>query len=168
METEITMENQDFLVVFGMGVILTKDNLRQRNWRGGGGVEGQCVFFSQPKSIQYLFFDCHFAKFIWTTVHISFNIQKPLSILHPFNDWASSMGCNMRKLLLLGAAALIWTIWTSRNDIAFDNIPTKAYMQVLFHRTHWLCLWAQLQRHEVDSSMIKTACRVLELMVMEI
>jgi hypothetical protein len=154
-----------FLWYLEWGVILTKDNLSQRNWRG---VEGQCVFCSQPKSIQHLFFDCHFAKFIWTAVHISFNIQKPISILHLFNDWASSMGRNMWKLLLLGAATLIWTIWTNRNDIAFDNIPTKAYMQVLFHRTHWLRLWAQLQRHEVDSSMIKTACRVLESMVREI
>jgi hypothetical protein len=83
----------------------------------------------------------------------------------------------MGKLLLLGSAALIWAVicrslgaaaLICRNDIVFDNIPTKTYMQVLFRGTHWLRLWAQLQRHAVDSSMIKTACKVLESMLMEI
>jgi hypothetical protein len=97
-----------FLWPLERGVILTKDNLIRRNWVGGGGQ--QCIFCSQPESIQHLFFDCHFAKFIWTTVQISFNIQKSLSVLHLFNDWASSMGHNMRKLLLIGTAALIWAI----------------------------------------------------------
>jgi hypothetical protein len=110
-----------FLWYLERGVILNKDNLIQRNWRGGK----QCVFCSQPESIQHLFFDCHFAKFIWTAVQISFNIQKPLSVLHLFNDWTSSMSRNMRKLLLTCTATLIWAIWTSRNDIVFDNIPTK-------------------------------------------
>jgi hypothetical protein len=77
------------------------------------------------------------------------------------------MGRKIRKLLLIGVAALIWSIWTSRNDIVFDNIPTKTYMQVLFRGLHWLRLWAQLQRCE-ESSLIKTACRVLETLVMEI
>jgi hypothetical protein len=60
----------------------------------------------------------------------------------------------MRKLLLIGAAALIWAIWTSRNDIVFDNTPIKTYMQVLFRRTHWLRLWVKLQRHEEDSTSL--------------
>jgi hypothetical protein len=61
-------------------------------------------------------------------MQISFNIQKPISVLHLFNDWASSMSRNIRKLLLIGVAALIWAIWTSRNDIVFDNSPIKIYM----------------------------------------
>jgi hypothetical protein len=78
------------------------------------------------------------------------------------------MGRNMRKLLLIGAAALIWAIWTSRNDIVFDNTPIKTYMHVLFRRMHWLRLWVKLQRHEEDSTSIMTTCRVLESLVMEI
>jgi hypothetical protein len=33
------------------------------------------------------------------------------------------MGRNMRKLLLIGAAALIWAIWTSKNDIILPTFP---------------------------------------------
>jgi hypothetical protein len=48
--------------------------------------------------------------------------------MHLFNDWANDMGPHMGKGLLIGAAALCWTMWTSRNDIAFENAPTKTYM----------------------------------------
>jgi hypothetical protein len=74
-------------------------------------------FFAQPETIQHLFFNYHFAKFIWTTIHIAFNIQKHLSVLHLFNDWTSGMGHNMQKLLLTGV-----------DDIIFNNSPIKAYM----------------------------------------
>jgi hypothetical protein len=46
------------------------------------------VFCGQDEIIQHLFFDCHYTKFIWTTVHITFNIQKHISVLHLFDNWA--------------------------------------------------------------------------------
>jgi hypothetical protein len=45
-----------------------------------------CTIQNDPTS--FLFY--HFAKFIWTSVHIAFNIQKYLSVLHLFDDWASA------------------------------------------------------------------------------
>jgi hypothetical protein len=50
------------------------------------------VFCAQIKTIQHLFFECHFAKFIWTSVHIAFNITKFVSVLHLFNDWSITGG----------------------------------------------------------------------------
>jgi hypothetical protein len=120
----IPLKIKIFLWYLKRGVVLTKDNLSRRNWRGGK----QCVFCAQVETIQHLFFDCHFAKFIWTVVHIAFNIEKPLSVLHLFNDWASAGGHKNCKLLLTGDAALIWALWTSRNDLVFDNAPIKTYM----------------------------------------
>ncbi len=42
------------------GVVLTKDNLARRNWNGSL----RCSFCLKNESIQHLFFDCHFAKFL--------------------------------------------------------------------------------------------------------
>jgi hypothetical protein len=53
-----------FMWYLKRGVVPTKDNLARWNWRGNK----LCVFCSQPESIQHLFFDCHFAKFLWRVV----------------------------------------------------------------------------------------------------
>jgi hypothetical protein len=65
------------------------------------------VFCAQTETIQHLFFECHFAKFIWTAGHIAFNIPKHVSVLHLFNDWVITGGLKNRNLCLTGAAALI-------------------------------------------------------------
>jgi hypothetical protein len=62
-----------FLWYLWKGVMLTKDNLAKRNWQGSL----KCCFCSVIETIQHLFFDCHFARFIWNTVHITFGIQPP-------------------------------------------------------------------------------------------
>ncbi|WVZ49016.1 LOW QUALITY PROTEIN: hypothetical protein U9M48_000398 [Paspalum notatum var. saurae] len=55
-----------FLWYLKRGVILTKDNLAKRNWKGSKA----CEFCSRPETIQHLFFECHYAKFLWRSVHI--------------------------------------------------------------------------------------------------
>jgi hypothetical protein len=161
---KLPLKTKIFMWYLKRGVVLTKDNLIRRNWKGSK----TCAFCSHPETIQHLFFDCHVAKFIWRAVQTAFNIDIPISVMHLFNDWANGMGPHMRKGLLTGAAALCWAMWTSRNDIVFDNAPTKTCMQVLYRGTHWLRYWAQLQRREEESTTLKDACRSLESMVMSI
>jgi hypothetical protein len=80
-------------VVSKAGVVLTKDNLYKCNWKGNK----LCVLCSNPESIQHLFFECHFAKFLWRTVQVTFNIDIPISMTHMFNKWANSVGSRLRK-----------------------------------------------------------------------
>jgi hypothetical protein len=107
-------------------------SLPRITYLGGIGGEENSVCFVHNMNLSNIFFYCYFAKFMWTAVHIAFNISKPNSVLHLFNDWAISGGHLNCKLRLIGAAALIWALWTSRNDSFFDNSPIKTYMHVLF------------------------------------
>ncbi|WVZ92703.1 hypothetical protein U9M48_038749, partial [Paspalum notatum var. saurae] len=50
------------------GVILTKDNLAKRNWKG----KRNCEFCSKQETIQHLFFESHYAKFLWRAVTVLF------------------------------------------------------------------------------------------------
>jgi hypothetical protein len=79
--------------------------------------------------------------------------------LHLFTDWASTGGVRFRKLCLTGAATLIWAMWTRRNDLVFDNSPTKIYMQVLFLRNTLV--------KTLETVLLK-ASGVLETLVMQI
>jgi hypothetical protein len=113
-----------FMCNLKRGVMLTKDNLARRNWSGSK----LCVFCSHLELIQHLFFDGHFSKFLWRTVQVTFNIGVPMSIAHIFYGWVDGLGSQFKLLVLVAMAALCWTLWISRNDIVFDNLPIKTYM----------------------------------------
>jgi len=40
--------------------------------------------------------------------------------------------------MLVAAAALIWAIWLTRNEVIFEKARSKTFLQVLFRGTHWL------------------------------
>jgi hypothetical protein len=54
-------------------------------------------------------------------VQVTFNIDVPIYVAHLFNGWATGMGNQFLKLVLVGAAALCWALWTSRNHMVFEN-----------------------------------------------
>jgi hypothetical protein len=76
-----------FLWYLYKGVILTKDNLARRRWQ----ADRKCCFCSSDETIQHLFFDCHFAKFVWQTIQVSFNLIPPTSIHDLFTGWLQGM-----------------------------------------------------------------------------
>ena len=51
--------------------------------------------------------------------------------------------------------------------MVFDKSPTKTYMQILYRGTHWLRLWAQLQRRDEDKKVLQKACQTMEVLVMQ-
>jgi hypothetical protein len=85
-----------------------------------------------------------------------------------FTNWLLQLGRKLRRQILVGATALCWAIWTSRNDIIFDKSPMKTYIQVLFRATHWCRQWALLQPTEENTNEMKDACRAMETVVMQI
>jgi hypothetical protein len=65
-------------------------------------------------------------------VQVYFNIDVPMSVANIFYGWGAGLGNQFKSLILVGAGALCWALWTSRNDIVFDNSLIKTYMQVLY------------------------------------
>jgi hypothetical protein len=89
------------------GVVLTKDNLAKRNWKG----DTKCCFCNSIETIQYLFFDCHVARFVWNAVYVVFGIQPPTSISSLLCSWLGNFSRELQKQILVGALALCWAIW---------------------------------------------------------
>jgi hypothetical protein len=119
------------------GVVLTKDNLAKHNWNGSK----QCSFYCKDESIQHLFFDCSYARFVWGQVHITFGIRPPLSTKDLFDTWSNILRGSFKRQILDVASAFCWALWLSRNDIVFDKAPIKTFLQVLYRGTHWLRYW---------------------------
>ena len=115
-----------------------------------------------------MFIECHFAKFIWRAVQFSFGLYIPTSISHIFYRWFLGVDKKKSKLILVGASAICWALWLSRNDMVFYNSPSMSYIQVLFNATYWLRSWAHLQRCDADGEFLKVACHNLETMGMQL
>jgi hypothetical protein len=54
------------------------------------------------ESMQYLFFDCPYARFVWKVVHDSFNITHPLNMHHLFNGWMQGVDKKLKYKILVG------------------------------------------------------------------
>ena len=110
-----SLKIKNFLWYLRREVILTKDNLVKRNWQGSS------CFCHKQETIKHLFFDCRFACSIWSFIHVATGLLKPHNIGHMFNGWLRGVNKDVKLLLLLGGVATCWSIWLSRNDIAFEK-----------------------------------------------
>jgi hypothetical protein len=153
-----------FLWYIKNGVILTKDNLAKRNWKGSLG----CCSSSSLETIQHLFSDCHFARFIWNSIHITFGIQPPSNIAHMFGSWLIGIRPRLREHICVGLTVLCWAIWLNRNDMVFNRSKSNTFMQVIFRATYWTRTWSLLFKDEEAKANLKYACRLLETVVMEV
>jgi hypothetical protein len=93
-------------------------------------------FCIKNETIEYLFIECHYAKFIWRAVQFSFGLCLPSNIYDIFDGWLLGVDKKKSKLILVGASALCWALWLSRNDRVFDKSPSVSYMQVIFRATY--------------------------------
>jgi hypothetical protein len=85
------------------GVILTKDNLRKRNWHGSS----KCCFCPFDKTIRHLFFQCRVARSIWSTIQIASNLYPPSSMPNIFGNWLHGIDKRDRIHIRVEAIALL-------------------------------------------------------------
>jgi hypothetical protein len=94
-------------------VVLTKDNLSRRNWYGSL----KCCFCMRNETIQYLFVECHYAKFLWRALQFNVGLYTPHSISYIFENWLVGVIKNLPNLFLLehplyvglyGCVEMIW------------------------------------------------------------
>jgi hypothetical protein len=127
-KAKIPLKIKIFLWYLRNGVVLTKDNLVKRQWKGCT----KCCFCAKHETIQHLFFDCPMATLMWWSVCFAFGIKKPRDVQHLFGPWLRSFSKKQRDLVLIGMAALCWALWISRNDLIFQKSRYKSVLQVIF------------------------------------
>lgn len=113
-----------FLWYLRRGVVLTKDNLAKRNWQGSK----TCCFCHKEETIKHLFFDCRFARAVWSITHVASGLPKPHSVSHMFGNWLGGTSKNLKPLVLLGAATTCWSLgyvgmtWFLERNILFSFV----------------------------------------------
>ena len=138
------------------GVVLTKDNLAKHNWQGST----KCMFCHHNETIKHLFFECHFARSIWSAIQVASNLYPPRSVANIFGNWLHGIDRSFRKHCWVGAIALLWSFWLCRTDRVFNAILSSP-MQVIFRCAHYLPDWSILHRL-VHRHLFMEVCSRLE------
>ena len=114
---KIPLKTKVFAWYLRRGVILTKDNLPKRNWYGSR----KCVFCHHDETIKHLFFQCDFARSIWSAIQIGSTLFPPRNVANIFGNWLNGVDSRFKLLIRVGAIAVIWSLWLSRNDKVFND-----------------------------------------------
>ncbi|WVZ54678.1 hypothetical protein U9M48_005442 [Paspalum notatum var. saurae] len=160
---KVPLKIKIFLWYLRTGVILTKDNLAKRNWIGNT----KCCFCNLAKSIRHLFFDCHVARAIWSTIFIAFGIKPPINVTMLLGSWLNGFTKKLKYSILLGVAAICWAIWSWRNDVVFNERTFNSFAQVIYRGTFWIRCWSLLCKEE-EKENLKMRCMHLESVVLEL
>ena len=136
-------------------VILTKDNLVRRNWHGST----KCVFCLHDETIKHLFFVCKVACSIWSTVQVASNLYPPRSVANIFGNWLHGIDIKFRTIIRVGAIAVLWSLWLSRNNKVFND-KNVSFMQVIHRCTSLLHSWSIAQRWEFRDLFMEVSARL--------
>jgi len=104
---------------------------------------------------------------MWRIVHISFNLKPSTSVHNLFTGWLEGLNRKRKSQILVGASAICWALWLTRNDVVFDKAIAPSYLQVIFKGMYWTRYWTLLQKEE-DCHLMKAGCRTIETAVMEV
>jgi hypothetical protein len=102
-KAKIPLQIKNFLWYLLNGVILTKDNLAKRQWKGCT----RCCFGSEQETIQHLFFDCLMARLMWFAISVTFGVTKPTNTANLFGPWLRSFSHKQRAFAYWGGCFLL-------------------------------------------------------------
>jgi hypothetical protein len=97
---------------------MTKGNILKRKWKGATNVVSAIIM-----KLFNLFFYCHVARVAWQIVNIATGIPKANSIRFILEGCITSIRTKEKHLILVGVAAMFWSIWLCQNDIVFNKKP---------------------------------------------
>jgi hypothetical protein len=132
-------------------VILTKDNLVKRKWKGST----TCAFCNENESSQHLFFECPTVKYVWSLIAYSLGSDCRPSNLNQFWLWIQRILPQAPSLHAVGLAAVCWAIWHTRNAVCFEHKRVKSPTEIICLTCTFLSYWAGLLKEDLKEQMIQ-------------
>jgi hypothetical protein len=106
-----------FMWLVSQNVILTKDNLIKRKWKGNKS----CAFCTENENSRHLFFEYPTAKYVWSMLAYSLGSVGRPNNMEQYWFWIHKILPQSPNLYAVGLAAVIWVIWRTRNAVCFDK-----------------------------------------------
>jgi hypothetical protein len=164
-KVKIPLRIKTFLWLMLKKSILTRDVLLQR----GGKCEKKCLFCGCNETIDHLFFKCPLARYIWNVVSCTFGLKFQFdSADHCISNWLKGFGGEKKEILAVGVAAIIYSIWKTRNLACFEKEwPEEPYI-VILKKFYYINSWSCLRVKEDARNRLEFCARVLEIVAKEV
>lgn len=115
---------QIFLWLLSKNKLLTRDNLLKRR----DIDDHTCLFYSEPESINHLFFDCCVAKRLWTMLGEVLYLRGSWNFEFVASQWIANKNYAILNIL---SSALMWCLWKFRNKICFQGAKWMREQEVI-------------------------------------
>jgi hypothetical protein len=120
---------------------------------------GISVFCHHDETIKHLFFQCRFARSIWSIIQVASDLYPPCSVTNIFGNWLHGIDNRFRTLNRVGALAVIWLFWLCINDKVVNDKVSSPF-QVIYQCNGTLRLWSSLQRVEHRDLFMEVCTRL--------
>jgi hypothetical protein len=82
--------------------------------------------------------------------------------------WLKKFSGDKRKVILVGVAAVMWSIWKARNLACFQHVwPNDPYV-VMFCACYWIDFWSNLQVKKSAKGELRLGARLLEQIAVDV
>ena len=120
----------------------------------------KCSSVIRRRLIKHLFLKCKFASSIWSIIQIGSTLYPARSVANIFVNWLNGVDHRFKRLIRVGAIAVIWSLWLCRNDKVFND-KNSSLTQIIYRSTATLRSWSLLQRVE-HHDLFTEVCTKLE------
>jgi hypothetical protein len=103
---KIPLKIKIFMWFLSNKVLLTKDNLAKRKWKGCQ----KCCFCDSIETVNHLFIECPFTKILWRMMYLAYNIPPPANITNMFGRWLNGVRKEDKQKIRIGVSALCWAV----------------------------------------------------------
>ena len=101
----------------------SNDNIRRRR----GPTTGRCALCDEFEDTNHIFFTCPLARFMWSAVQELLGCDWNPSCFADLYQEIRKYSGQMKRVLWIAFAALVWTLWTTRNKFTIEGtLPTQA------------------------------------------
>lgn len=105
---------------------------------------------------------------MWNLLKCAFDLRStPATLDVCFSGWIKTFPKQDKKMVLVGIAAMFWSLWRSRNDICFNRRNVTDPMTIVKMMCAWIADWSFLQIKEPKSRMLTVGARLLEQVASE-
>jgi len=139
--------------VVSVDVILTKDNLCKRKWKGNS----DCVSCAEKETRNHLFFECSTAKYIWSLLAYSLGTDCRLVNMDQYWVWIHNILPQGSQMHAVGLAAVCWAIWRTRNSVCFDKKRIKSPTEIVCMICSFLIYWAGMLNDGLKQQVVQGA-----------